>query len=123
MTEAERRELGQTRRLVFQNVANGVPDERIRADLQLSQLEIDQAVRFVCKKITEHLVLRRQPPIACTLAREIRWNRKRLLAVLARIGDLDLSTDLILSRITVQAMDHPEMIEGAGRRMAEAYAQ
>lgn len=121
MTEDERRALGQTRRLVFQNIANGVPGERVMVDLRLSQLEIDQAIRFVCKKLTEHLVLRRQPPIACHDEASIRWNRRQLLAVLARIGDIDLSTDLILSKVTVQSLDHPEMVEGVGRRMAEAY--
>lgn len=123
MTEEERRALGRTRRLVFQNIANGVPVERVGEDLRLSRLEIDQALRFVTRKITEHLVMRRQPPIACGDLRAIRWHRKALLGVLARIGDLDLSTDLILSKITVQAFDHPEMIEGAQRRMAEAYAR
>lgn len=121
MTEEERRALGKSRRLVFQNVANGVPPERVGADLRLSQLEVEQAVRFVTKKITEHLVLRRQPPIPCDDVRAIRWNRRALLGVLAKIGDLDLSTQLILSKITVQAFDHPEMIEGAQRRMSEAY--
>jgi hypothetical protein len=53
---------------------------------------------------------------------EIRWNRAPLQAVLARIGDIDLSTSLIVSRILVQAMDHPEMIEGASRKMEEFHA-
>jgi len=119
MTEEERRALGRTRRLVFQNVANGVFVERVGTDLRLSQLEVERALRFVSKKITEYLVLRRQPPIACEDVRAIRWNRRALLGVLRMIGDLDLSTDLILSKITVQALDHPEMIEGAKRRMAE----
>lgn len=109
-----------TRRLVFENLANGVPPERVMVDLQLSQLEVDQARRFVAQKITQHLVLRRQPPIACGDVREIRWNRRTLLGVLACLGDLDLSTDLILSKILVQSFDHPEMIEGAARKMAEA---
>lgn len=119
MTEDERRALGKTRRLVFQNLANGVPAEQVRQQMHLSDLEIEQATAFVCRKITEYLVLRRQPPIPCQTMHEIRWNRVALQATLARIGDIDLSTDLILSRITVQAMDHPEMIEGASRRMQE----
>lgn len=119
MTEDERRALGQTRRLVFQNLANGVLTEQIRQQMHLSDLEIEQATAFVCRKITEYLVLRRQPPIPCQTMSDIRWNRVALQATLARIGDIDLSTDLILSRITVQAMDHPEMIEGASRRMQE----
>jgi len=121
MSEQERRRLGATRRLVFQNTANGVPPERIGADLRLSQLEVDNALRFVGRKITEHLVLRRQPPIACDDVRAIRWNRRALLAVLARIGDLDLSTDLILAQILVQNMDHPSMVMEASQRMAQAY--
>ncbi|MDE1914743.1 MAG: hypothetical protein KGJ57_17410 [Sphingomonadales bacterium] len=123
MTEDERRAKGRTRRLAFQNLANGVPMEKICTDLRLSALEVEQAQAFVCKKITERLVMNRQPPIPCQGLREIRWNRRGLLGVLAMIGDLDLSTDLILARITVQAFDHPEMIEGASRRMKEASAK
>lgn len=121
MTEDERRALGATRRLAFQNVANGVPPEHVCAALRLSQLEVDQAVAFVGRKITQHLVLRRQPTIPCHNLTAIRFNRRTLLAVLARIGDLDLSTELIL-KISEQALDHPEMIEGVHHRMAKAYA-
>jgi hypothetical protein len=122
MTEDERRALGATRRLVFQNLANGVPAARVRESLRLSDLEIEQAQAFVSRKITEYLVLRRQPPIPCQTMAEIRWNRAPLQAVLARIGDIDLSTSLIVPRILVQAMDHPEMIEGASRKMEEFHA-
>ena len=121
MAEEERRRLGELRRCAFQNLAMGVPPEKIAEDLRLSQTELEQARRFVARKITEHLVLRRQPPIACDDVTSIRWNRRALLAVLARMGDLDLSTDLILSKITVQALDHPEMLQGAKHRMTEAY--
>ena len=122
MDAGARRARGAARRLAFQNIANGVPLERVMADLRLSELEVDQALRFVARKITEHLFLRRQPPIACDGAKAIRFNRRPLLAVLARIGDLDLSSELILGRITLQALDHPEMIEGAQHRMAKAHA-
>ncbi len=118
--DAARVAIGRTRRLVFQNLANGVPPERIRTDLRLSDLEVEQAQAFVAKKITEYLVLRRQAPIPCTTMKDIRWYRIDLLAVLAKIGDLDLSTSLILRKMLVQPMDHPEMIEGAKARMAEA---
>lgn len=121
MTEDERRRLGQARRLVFQNLANGVSPEKIGADLRLSALEVEQAQAFVAKKITEYLTLRRQPPLPCANLKEIRWNRRALLGVLAKIGDVDLSTQLILGRITVQALDHPEMIQGARARMQEAH--
>jgi hypothetical protein len=123
MTEAERRALGQSRRLVFQNIANGVPTEQVRLAMKLSDLELDQALNFVRRKITEHLVLRRQAPIACHDVRAMRFNRRALLGVLARIGDLDLSTELLLARVTVQALDHPEMIQGAQHRMSKAYGQ
>lgn len=120
MTDEERKALGLRRRLAFQNLANGVPEDRIRANLRLSEHELEQAQRFVARKITEYLVLRRQPPIPCANLREIRWNRQSLLGVLAKIGDLDLSSELILSRITVQQIDHPEMVEGVSARMNEA---
>lgn len=120
MTEDERRAQGRARRLVFQNLANGVPAEKIGADMKMSALEVENAQKFVSRKITEYLVLRRQPPLPCANLKEIRWNRKSLLAVLAKIGDMDLSTSLILRTVTVQQFDHPEMIEGASRRMKEA---
>ncbi len=119
MTEAERRALGQTRRLVFQNIANGVPAEQVREALRLSDLEIEQALGHVRRKIIEHLTLRRQAPILCSDVRAMRLNRKTLLGVLARIGDLDLSSPLLLARVTIQALDHPEMIEGATHRMTQ----
>ena len=133
MTEDERRALGRTRRLVFQNLANGVPEEQIREALHLSELEVDQARRFVVKKITDQLTIQRQPPIPCQTMRDIRWNRRALLAKLASIGDLELSTSLITRlgkdgvkqqfnlKVDVQSLDHPEMIEGAQHRMNEAY--
>lgn len=121
MTEDERRRLGNVRRLVFQNLANGVSPEKIGENLRLSALEVEQAQAFVAKKITEYLTLRRQPPLPCGNLKEIRWNRRALLGVLAKIGDVDLSTQLILGRITVQALDHPEMIQGARARMQEAH--
>lgn len=123
MTEDERKALGLRRRLAFQNLANGVPEERIRTNLRLSELELEQAQKFVARKITEYLVLRRQPPIPCGDLREIRWNRQSLLGVLAKIGDLDLSSELILSRITVQALDHPEMVEGAAARINQGLSR
>ncbi|HEY2178098.1 MAG TPA: hypothetical protein VGH15_05900 [Caulobacteraceae bacterium] len=120
MTDGERRALGLTRRLAFENIARGLPMERVQADLKLSQLEVEQAVAFVARKLTQHLVLRRQPPIACDCISAILRNRKRLLILLARLGDLDLSTDLILGKITIQRLDHPEMLQGVSRRMGEA---
>jgi hypothetical protein len=122
MSQDDLRARGQLRRLVFQNIANGVPTPRVMTDLRLSQYEVERELRFVGRKIVQHLVLRRQPPIACDTVVDVRWNRRALLAVLARMGDLDLSTELILGRITVQALDHPEMIDGAKHRMTEAYS-
>ena len=134
MTEDERRALGRTRRLVFQNIANGVPVEQIRESLRLSALEVEQAQAFVARKITENRTLRRQPTIPCGTLAEIRYNRRALLGVLSLIGDLDLSTTIHLlrgsdgteqsvsfSKLMVQQIDHPEILEGASHRLEEAY--
>lgn len=121
MTDEERRRLGQMRRMVFQNLANGVSPEKVSEALRLSALEVEQAQTFVSRKITEYLTLRRQPPLPCGTLKEIRWNRRALLGVLAKIGDVDLSSQLILSKVLVQDLDHPSMIEGAKARMNEAY--
>lgn len=121
MNQDERRALGRMRRLVFQNLANGVPSDQIRESLRLSDLDIEQAQAFVARKINENRALRRQPMIPCADLRDIRNNRRALLGVLSLIGDLDLSTDLILSKMLIQQIDHPEILEGASRRMAEVY--
>jgi len=116
----ERRALGRARRLVFQNIANGVPIERIREDMRLSDIEIEQARGFVARKILENRTLRRQPPIPCLTQAEIRFHRRALLGTLSLIGDVDLSTDLILSKLLVQSIDHPSMLEEAKQRMDAA---
>lgn len=121
MTADERRAIGRARRLVFQNIANGVPRAQIRESLRLSDLEIDQAQAFVARKINENRIRRCQPTIACSTEREIRNNRRHLLGVLSLIGDMDLSSDLILSKMLIQQIDHPEILEGAQRRMEEVY--
>jgi hypothetical protein len=134
-TEDERRALGRTRRLVFQNLANGVPPERVRQDLQISALELDQARRFVAKKIADFLFLRRLPPVPADDLGAIRHNRRALLGALAQIGDLNLSTDVIVIpatatkpetrftlKLTTQALDHPEMVEGMRHRMRNSHS-
>lgn len=123
LPDEDRRALGQTRRLVFQNVANNVPPERVGQVLFLSALEVEQALAFVGRKITEYLVLRRQAPIPCHDLRMIRLHRRELLAALSKIGDLDLSSDLLLAKVTIQNIDHPEMIQGMQHQMAKAYGR
>lgn len=106
---------------MFGNIANGVPTPQIMVDLQLSQLEVDQARQFVAKKITQYLVQRRQPTIACNDMGAIRANRGRLLAVLQRMGNIDLSTDLILD-IKIQDIDaHAGTIADINHSMQKAY--
>ena len=121
------------RRLVFENIANGVPIPQIMEALKLSELEVDNAHKFVARKIIQNRVALRQAPIDCHDLRMIRFNRRPLLAVLARIGNLDLSTDILIARfpdqskvefglnITVQALDHPEMVEGAAHVISQGH--
>jgi hypothetical protein len=52
MTENE--SLGCDRRLIFENVANGVPIETIMATFLRSRLEVQKEVEFVARKITEY---------------------------------------------------------------------
>jgi len=120
MTEAERRKLGALRRLVYQNLANGVPSAAIKEGLHVSDLEIAQVQAFVGRKINENRTIRREPVIACGTLAEIRYNRRHLLGVLSLIGDLDLSTDLILTKLTTQSLDHPSMLTEAAHRMQSA---
>lgn len=125
MTEDERLKLGERRRLIFENVAGGVPTEEIMAAFQLSELEIQQDVAFVAKKLKEYNFRRQAdasphsfPTIPCETWADIRMWRKNLLVILSKCGNKYLSSELILPTIKVQKVDSKDAIAEINHRMS-----
>jgi hypothetical protein len=120
----ERESLGQQRRLIFENYANGVDIEVLKASFRRSAVEIEAEILFVAKKIKEYRFRRiadasphAAAPVACDTLLDIRLNRMALFDTLRKLGDLYLSSDLLLPKINVQKLDHPAMIAEATHRM------
>lgn len=117
MTEAERQRLGADRRLIFENVANGVPMDQVRSAFKRSQTEIDRELAFVARKIREARFRTRMPPLACDDLGDIRWNRLALLETLRQLSDTYLSSELLLPRIGVENLNSPGALRDAARRV------
>jgi hypothetical protein len=122
-----RESLGEMRRLIFENVANGVAIDRVMAAFSQSNLEVQKHVAFVARKIAEYRFRRcadgsphGAPPLASETYADIRLNRKALLETLSRLGPLYLSSDLLMPRIQIQKLDHPDMVREAAFRASGA---
>ena len=111
-----RHERGEQRRLIFQNVATGVPIETIMATFSRSEKEVWDEVEFVCKKIREYRFRRHLPPLESKGIRAIWNNRKALLETLSKLGPEYMVSDLIISNIKIQKLDSPGMIKEAAHR-------
>lgn len=111
--ENERLRRGQERRLIFENVANGVPIERIMAAFRRSEAEVWREVEFVGRKIREARFRTRMPPIDHQGMKAIRFNRLALLETLRQLSDDYLSSDLILPRIGVELLDSENAVREA----------
>lgn len=109
--------LGRTRRLIFENVANGVPMERIMAAFRRSEPEVWREVEFVGRKIREARFRTRMPPVEVRGIQAIRFNRKVLLETLSKLTDTYLSTSLIIPKIGVQDLDSKAVIRDAVRHV------
>ena len=107
---------GEERRMIFQNIANGVPLEKVMATFYRSEKEVWDEVEFVGRKIREYRFRRHLPPLEHQGIRAIRLNRKALLETLARLGPEYLSSELLLPKITVQNLDNPGMLKEASVR-------
>ena len=108
--------LGEDRRLIFENVANGVPIQQVMSVYRRSEKELWDEVQFVGKKISEYRFRRHQPPLGCANLNEIRINRLALLDTLRRLGDVYLSTSLLIPQIHVGKMDDPHVVREAEHR-------
>ncbi len=110
--------VGDRRKLIFVNVANGVEYEDIMVAFQMSRLEVNQDVQFVAKKIREYRFRRGLPPLFCDTVPDIRYNRLALLDTLGKLGPRYLSSDLILPKISIQKLDSPSMVSEASQRIS-----
>lgn len=117
----ERLKRGEERRLIFQNVANGVPMEKIKAAFLRSEDEVWREVEFVARKIREARFRAQMPPLECQGIKAIRWNRRALLDTLRQLSAEYLSSDLLIPKIGIQTIDSPqglrEAVQRSGLRM------
>jgi len=111
--------LGEERRLIFENTANGVPIEKIMVAFRRSEAEVTRDVEFVGRKIREYRFKRRLPPLACDTIQAIRWNRPALLETVAKLGPRYLSSSLELPKIYIESLDHPGTIQEVGQRTGQ----
>ena len=112
----DRLKAGEERRLIFQNIANGVRMETIMATFRRSEQEVWNEVKFVARKIREYRFRRHLPPLESQGAVAIRTNRKALLETLAKLGPEYLASDFILPNIAVQKLVTPGEVREAGGR-------
>lgn len=119
--------IGEERRLIFENYANGVDIENIMTAFKRSRMEVEKEIQFVGKKITEYRTRRcmegskfAAPPVQCVTLLDIRTNRYALLDTLAKLGDNYLSSPILIPKITVQKLDHPSMVREAIHRANNA---
>jgi hypothetical protein len=115
---------GLDRRLIFENYANGVDIESLKATFRRSAAEIEAEIFFVARKIKEYRFRRcadgsphAAPPIACDTLIDIRLNRLALFDTLRKLGDLYLSSALLLPKVNVQKVDHPSALLEAAHRV------
>lgn len=88
---------GRTRHLVFTNLLNGVPADRVAEALRLSPEQVGLAFRFVRDKIRSYCFERRMPPPPdCETPEQARKSR---LVLLNFLQDLNLDKE---PRIKVQ---------------------
>lgn len=106
---------GEQRRLIFENVANGVPMDKIKAAFRRSEEEVWREVEYVGKKIREARFRTRMPPLECQGIKAIRWNRKALLETLGQLKNEYLASELILPKVEVQTLDSADMLREAAR--------
>lgn len=107
---------GEERRLIFQNVANGVSIEKIKAAFHRSEKEVWDDVEFVGRKIREYRFRRHLPPLEHQGVRAITLNRKALLETLSKLGPEYMVSDLVIPNIKIQILDTPGTIKEAAQR-------
>lgn len=116
--------LGLERRLIFENYINGVDIEDLKAPFCRSADEITKEIFFVARKITEYRFRRLSdgskhaaPLVPCSSLLDIRLNSTTLRETLGKCGDIYLSSEILIPKITLQKIDSPEMVEGVSNRI------
>jgi hypothetical protein len=116
--------LGRDRRFIFTNYANGVDIEAMKVPFGRSAAEIEREIFFVAKKIQEYRFRRcadgspyAAPPVPCDTLADIRLNRLALFETLGKLGDVFLSSELLLPRIALQKVDSVEAVRDVSHRM------
>lgn len=121
MNDADLRAIGERRRLIFSNVANGVHDENIMAAFKVSREEVLREAAFVARKIREYRFRRGLPPIDCDTPTEIRFNRLALLETLSKIGNMSLSSSFIIPNVKIQKLDSMSVMDEATHRLRNSH--
>lgn len=127
MTDAERAKLAFERRLIFENVANGVATEQIMAAFRRSRIEVQKEIEFVARKIREYRFKRLSAGSAharhlvpCDTYAEIRAHRRTLLETLSKIGPETLASDLTLPPIRSHRIESDSDVEEVAHRVTHA---
>ena len=113
----ERLKRGEERRLIFQNMANAVPMEQIKAAFLRSEEEVWQEVDYVSRKIREARFRTCMPPLDCMGLKAIRWNRKALLETLEQLRDEYLASDIIMPNIGVETIESASILRQAAQEV------
>lgn len=103
---------GERRRLVFTNLANGVPVHRIMEAFQLSERDVMADFEFVAQKWRSYRFERIMSPIPCDTIAQLQANKVEAIYALSR---LNLNTLPKFSKIS----QLPFTVEPDGR-MSEA---
>lgn len=130
MTEIEQK--GERRRLVFTNIANGVPLPDVMAAFKMSELEVTNDLQFVLRKIKEYRYAMTvnggskssplvAPMIAADTYADVLAFGKSMLVTLSKLGNQTLGSELFLYKpIKSQKIDHPSSMQEVNHRMSPA---
>lgn len=117
MTAEDRVKLATERKLVFANLANGVPVARVMAAFHLSEKDVMERFAFVWRKIKSYRFERGMPFASGETIRDAEKNAPLLLHTLERV---DLSEAPRFSRIETLPIDpQPGRPSDAERKIQE----
>lgn len=105
MSDAERTRLADTRRLIFQNLANGVRVEQVMAAFRMSEKEVRDHFAFVARKITEYRFQRAIPYLRCDSVAAAVENKRPFFATLQKCGPVYLTSDFRVMRLTIVGVE------------------
>lgn len=92
----DRVKMAERRKLIFQNLVNGVPQEALRETFQATDKEIGGIFEYVTRKVRSYRFERGMPFVKCDTVDAARRNQALVLHTLER---LNLSKDPKFSKI------------------------